>query len=135
MPRPRVKIDLVELEKLCGMQCTDAEIAAFFGVSTRTIERRRQVKRYSEIMDSSKAKGRVSIRRSLFREAARGNIAAIIFLAKNVIGYRDIVNTEHTGLEGGPIQINNKPDFSQLTDDELRQFRIIANKTKTPRRT
>ena len=30
-------IDLVELEKLCGLQCTDAEIAAWFGVSERTI--------------------------------------------------------------------------------------------------
>lgn len=135
MPRPRVKIDLVELEKLCGMQCTDEEIAAFLNVSTRTIERRRQVKHIGEMMDRAKAKGRVSVRRGLFREAARGNIAAIIFLAKNVIGYRDIVNTEHTGLEGGPIQIANKPDFSQLTDDELRQLRTIADKTKTPRRT
>jgi hypothetical protein len=135
MPRPKVKIDLVELEKLCGMQCTDEEIAAFFDVSTRTIERRRQVKRYSEVMDRARSKGRVSVRRGLFREAARGNIAAIIFLAKNVIGCRDVMNTEHTGLEGGPIQIANKPDFSQLTDDELRQLREIFNKTKPPRRT
>jgi hypothetical protein len=44
MARPKVKIDLAELEKLCVMQCTDDEVAAFFGVSTRTIERRRQVK-------------------------------------------------------------------------------------------
>ena len=43
MARPKVKIDLAELEKLCGLQCTDAEIAAFFGVSTRTIVRRRRV--------------------------------------------------------------------------------------------
>ena len=36
------KIDLVELEKLSGMQSTDEEIAAWFGVTTRTIERRRK---------------------------------------------------------------------------------------------
>jgi hypothetical protein len=40
MPRPKTKIDMAELEKLYGMQCTDEEVAAFFGVSTRTIERR-----------------------------------------------------------------------------------------------
>src|SRR5258708_32639800 len=135
MPRPRVKIDLVELEKLYGMQCTDEEVAAFLNVSTRTIERRRQVKRFSEVMDRARSKGRVSVRRGLFREAARGNIAAIIFLAKNVLGYRDVLNTEHTGLEGGPIQIANKPDLSQLTDDELRQLRAIADKTRPARRT
>ena len=52
MARPEAKIDLVELEKLCGMQCTDEEVAAFFGVSTRTIERRRKVKKFAEIMDA-----------------------------------------------------------------------------------
>jgi hypothetical protein len=55
--RPEARIDLVELEKLCGMQCTDDEIAGFFGVSTRTIERRRKVAKFSDIMDQAKAKG------------------------------------------------------------------------------
>jgi hypothetical protein len=129
MPRPEVSIDLAELEKLCGMQCTDEEIAAFFGVSTRTIERRRKVKQFGEVMDRAKAKGRVSVRRSLFRLAAAGNIAAAIFLAKNLLGYRDVVNTEHSGLAGGPIQIAAKPDLSQLTDEELQQLRTFADKT------
>src|ERR1035438_5367810 len=59
MARPEMKIDLAELEKLCGMQCTDEEVAAFFGVSTRTIERRRGTKAVGEVMDRAKAKGRV----------------------------------------------------------------------------
>jgi hypothetical protein len=128
MARPEAKIDLVELEKLCGMQCTDEEIAAFFGVSTRTIERRRQGKRFREVMERAKAKGRVSVRRSLFRLANAGNIAAAIFLAKNLLGYRDIVNTEHSGVSGGPIQIAARPDFSQLTYEELQQLRAIDEK-------
>jgi hypothetical protein len=134
MPRPEAKIDLVELEKLCGMQCTDEEIAAFFGVSTRTIERRRKEKQFSEIMERAKAKGRVSVRRSLFRLAAAGNIAAAIFLAKNLLGYKDIVNNEHSGPGGSPIQIATNPDLSQLDDEELRQLRAIAQKTQTHRR-
>src|SRR5580698_6652777 len=114
MARPEAKIDLSELEKLCGMQCTDEEIAAFFGVSTRTVERRRKVQKFSEIMDNAKAKGRISVRRSLFRMAAKDNVAAAIFLSKNLLGYRDVLNTEHTGLAGGPIQIAAKPDLTQL---------------------
>jgi hypothetical protein len=129
MARPETKIDLVELEKLCVMQCTHEEVAAFFGVSARTIERRRRVDRFREIMDGAKAKGRVSVRRNLFRLANAGNVAAAIFLAKNLLGYRDIVNTEHTGLGGGPIEIAGKPDYSQLTDEELHQLRSIAQKT------
>src|ERR1700683_242699 len=100
MARPQAKIDPVELEKLCGMQCTDEEIAAFFGVSTRTIERRRKGQKFSEIMDRGKAKGRISVRGSPFRMAAKDNVAAAIFLSKNLLGYRDVLNTEHTGLSG-----------------------------------
>ena len=133
MGRPRVKIDVAELEKLYGMQCTDEEVAAFFGISTRTLARRREVKKFTEAIDRAKAKGRVSVRRNLFRMAAAGNIAAAIFLAKNVLGYRDVVNTEHSGLAGGPIQIAAKPDFSQLTDEELRLLRSVADKTRPAR--
>jgi hypothetical protein len=134
MARPEAKIDLAELEKLCGMQCTDEEIAAFFGVNKRTIVRRRNVQRFRDIMDNARAKGRVSVRRSLFRMAAKDNVAAAIFLSKNLLGYRDVVNNEHTGLAGGPIQIAAKPNFSQLTDEELQQLRAIADKTLPPRR-
>src|SRR5215510_8876352 len=130
MARPKVKIDLAELEKLCGMQCTDEEIAAFLGLSTKTIERRRQQKQFREVMDRGKAKGRVSVRRALFRLANNGNIAAAIFLSKNLLGYKNYVNSEHTGAAGGPIQIASRPDFSQLTDEELRLLRTLADKTR-----
>jgi len=132
--RPKVKIDSDELEKFCSLQCTDEEIAAFLGVSTKTIARRRKTPRFAEIMDHAKAKGRVSVRRNLFKLAAAGNVAAAIFLAKNLLGYRDVVNTEHTGLGGGPIEIAARPDYSQLSDEELNQLRSIAEKTLPPGR-
>jgi hypothetical protein len=52
--RRAIEIDLSELEKLCGMQCTDEEVAAFFGVSTRTLERRRKNKAIPGAAGSSK---------------------------------------------------------------------------------
>jgi hypothetical protein len=52
MARPEAKIDLAKLEKLCAMQCTDEEIAAFFGVSTKTVERRPKVKRFIDVMQA-----------------------------------------------------------------------------------
>lgn len=134
MARPESKIDLVELEKLCNMQCTDVEIAQFLGISSRTIERRRKVQKFSEIMDRAKAKGKISVRRYLFQLAAKGNVAAVIFLAKNVLGYKDVQSTELSGPAGGPVQIATKPDYSQLTDDDLKQLRIIASKAIPPRR-
>jgi hypothetical protein len=134
MARPRVKIDSVELEKLYGLQCTDEEVAPFLGVSTRTLARRKQVKKYAEVMERAKAKGRVSVRRLLFHQANNASIAAAIFLAKNLLGYKDVVSTEHSGPDGAPIQIANKPDLSQLTDEELQQLRAIAEKTLSARR-
>ena len=134
MPRPKAKIDLAELEKLCGMQCTVEEIAAFFDVSTRTIERRGLNDRFREVMDRGRAKGRISVRRFLFGLAKAGNIAAAIFLAKNVLGYKDFVNNEHSGPDGGPIQIASRPDFSQLSNEELEQLRTLARKTNPGKR-
>jgi len=133
MARPEAKIDPAELEKLCAMQCTDEEIAAFFGVSTRTVERRRKVQRFSDVMEQARAKGRVSVRRNLFRLANNGNVAAAIFLAKNLLGYRDEVANEHSGPDGRPISIDSRPDLSHLSDEELEQLQSFAEKAQPKR--
>jgi hypothetical protein len=106
MARPEARVNLEELEKLCAMQCTDEEIAAYFGVSTRTIERRRKVQGFRETIERGRAKGRVSVRRQLFKLANNGNLGATIFLAKNLLGYRDVTATEHSGPAGGPMEIS-----------------------------
>jgi hypothetical protein len=107
MPRPRVKIDLAELEKLYSMQATDEEVAGFLGISTRTLARRKQVKKFAEIVERARAKGKVSVRRALFKQAASGNVAATIFLAKNLLGYRDVLSNEHSRPGGkAPVTIN-----------------------------
>jgi len=134
MPRREAPIDMAEMEKLYGMQCTDEEVAAFFGVSKRTIQRRRKQKHFCEAADRAKAKGRVSVRRNLFRLANGGNVAAAIFLSKNLLGYRDVVSNEHSGPDGNPIQIATKPDLTQLTDEELTQLRLITQKAQPKRR-
>lgn len=100
--RKSANIDLGELEKLCGLQCTDEDLAAYFGVTVRTIERRRQKPAVAAAMERGRAKGRLSVRRSLFAQAANGNIAASIFLAKNLLGYRDVRNNHISGPDGGP---------------------------------
>src|SRR5580693_3644640 len=111
MPRREAKIDMAELEKLYGMQCTDEEVAAFFGVSTRTIERRCQAKPFREAKERAQAKGRLSVRRFLFRLASNGNVAAAIFLAKNLLGYRDVRSNELSGPAGGPISLSSELDL------------------------
>jgi len=130
MARPEAKIDLAELEKLAGMQCTNEEIAAFFGVSKRTIVRKCKVEKFRDIIDQGRAKGRVSVRRSLFKLSNAGNVAASIFLAKNLLGYKDYFSNEHSGPGGAPIAIEARPDFSKLSNEELELLRRLVGKTK-----
>jgi hypothetical protein len=130
MARPEAEIDLAELEKLAGMQCTNEEIAAFFGVSKRTILRRCQAEKFRDILEQGRAKGRVSVRRCLFKLASAGNVAAGIFLAKNLLGYKDSFSNEHSGPGGVPIAIEARPDFSKLSNEELELLRQLVGKTK-----
>src|SRR5258706_5048343 len=102
MPRPKAQIDMVELEKLCGMQCTDIEIAAWFGISTRTLERRRKNAKFCQVMDQAKAKGRVSGRRALFRVGARGALAAAVFLCRDILGRPPLRRSESSRHRGRP---------------------------------
>ena len=132
--RKAVHIDLEQVEKLCGLQCTDEELASFFRVNVRTIERRKEQSAFADAMSRGKAKGRLSLRRNLWGLAAKGNPAANIFLAKNLLGYKDYFSNEHSGPDGGPIVIAPAPELSALNDEELKQLRALVRKTERPRK-
>jgi hypothetical protein len=132
--RKAVHIDLEQVEKLAAIQCTEAEIASVLGVSERTIERRKQQPDFAEAMGRGKARGRVSLRRNLWSLANKGQPAANIFLAKNLLGYKDYLTNEHSGPDGGPIMIGPAPELGELTDDELKQLAILVGKTERPRK-
>jgi hypothetical protein len=132
--RKPVKIDLEQVEKLAAIQCTEAEIASVIGVSESTIDRRKHQPDFAEAMSRGKARGRVSLRRNLWALANKGQPAANIFLAKNLLGYKDYFTNEHSGLDGGPIVIGPAPELGELTDDELKQLAILVGKTTVPRK-
>jgi hypothetical protein len=101
--RKPVSIDMEQLETVCGLQCTHEEVAGFFRVTVRTIERRCQRDpAFADVMNRGRAKGRISVRRGLFQQAAKGNAQALIFLAKNELGYRDPHSNEHSRPNAGP---------------------------------
>lgn len=133
--RKPVSIDLEQVEKLAALQCTEAEIASVLGVSERTIERRKLQPDFVEAMTRGKARGRVSLRRNMWTLANKGNPAANIFLAKNLLGYKDYFSNEHTGPEGGPIVMSPAPELSLLSDEEIKQLNELVNKTQRPRET
>src|ERR1700730_9340101 len=95
-------IDLIALEKLCGLQCTDEEIASWFGVTTRTIERRRKNKKFAEVMQRGKAKGRISVRRMQMKLLENGNATMGVWLGKNILGQTDEI---HHQIDGRAVSV------------------------------
>jgi hypothetical protein len=90
--RPRTAIDWEEFDRLCGLQATLEEIAAWFACDIATIER--AVKRekelgFAEYFAQKRGVGRVSLRRVQFREALAGNPTMLVWLGKQWLGQRD----------------------------------------------
>ena len=57
-PDASVHIDLEDVEKLCGLQCTDEELASFLGVSVSDHRAPEEQPAFAEAMARGKAKGR-----------------------------------------------------------------------------
>lgn len=87
---PRIKLDLVQLEILAGIQCTDYEIALVLGVSEKTIQRRKQdSEAFLSAYEKGRGNGRVSLRRWQFEAAKGRSNAMLIWLGKQYLGQTD----------------------------------------------
>ena len=69
-------------------------------------------------------KASISVRRNLF-ELSNHNVAASIFLAKNLLGYKNVV--ECIGEDGTPIRIE-RVNIKRLTDEELAEYERLLKK-------
>lgn len=104
--RKRLEIDHESLEKLCTLQCTNTEIAAFFGCTERTIEKRSKESAFQEAVARGRARGQLSIRRSQFRLLESGNATMGVWLGKQYLGQRDITPIELSGPNGGEVKFS-----------------------------
>jgi hypothetical protein len=124
--RKPIEIDLAELEKLGQLHATDEEIAAWFGTTTRTIERRRKESRkFREALDKGKARGKISLRRLQVQSAQNGNIAAQIWLGKQILNQREPRNNDN--IEPTPNQ-QEKPFVPQWLERDLKETAARARK-------
>lgn len=91
MARPRKEIDQKQFENLCGLQCTEEEVADFFDCSVDTVARwckRTYKESFAEVYKKKSAKGKISLRRAQFKLAER-NATMAIFLGKQHLGQSD----------------------------------------------
>ncbi|HCW08692.1 MAG TPA: hypothetical protein DGG95_15140 [Cytophagales bacterium] len=112
--RPEIPIDEAEVEKLAMMQCSQEEIAAFFGVSVDTIYRR-----FADTLKRGSALGRMSMKRQLYKKVQDGELGAIVWWGKNFAGMSDKVEQK---VQSRQEQIVYKCVFGslQITDEETK---------------
>ena len=65
-----------------------------FGVTTRTIERRRLEPKFAEVMERGKAKGRISVRRLQMKLLEEGNATMGVWLGKQILGQVDQITVQ-----------------------------------------
>ena len=103
--RPRITLDIEILKKLASIGCPTYEIASPLGVSARTLERN-----YAEIIDTHREKGKASLRKKMWDKAVKkDNTNMQIFLSKNVLGYKERVETQNI-TEPLPLIIDGKAE-------------------------
>ena len=104
--RKTIEPDLIELEKLCSLLCTHGELAKFFGVSERTVEKWEQNPTYTEVMDLGRAKGLISIRQKQRQLLNSGNVAMAIHLGKTYLNQREVIPIEVSGSQDKPLKLS-----------------------------
>lgn len=96
--RPSVEIDQKTFEKLCSLQCTLEEIAGFFGCCDDTINnwcKKTYNDNFSGIYKKKSIGGKISLRRTQFK-IAETNASMAIFLGKQYLGQRDVIENDNT---------------------------------------
>lgn len=103
--------ELVKLHALVGTK--QEVIADILGIDPKTLR-----KYYREELDQSLAQANAVIGGALFNKAKGGDTASQIFWLKTRARWRETSVVEHTGPEGGPVQI----DASKLSDQAMREL-------------
>ncbi len=133
--RKAVNIDLEQVEKLAAIQCTEAEIASVFGVSVRTIERRKQQPAFAEAMARGKAT-RTSVTAPQPMGAWRRRESRPRTFSWPRISWATRITSanELSGPDGGADRHRSRAGTRRLTDEELKQLAILVGKTERPRK-
>lgn len=96
MGRPMKEIDKKTFENCCAIQCTILEMCAVFDVDENTLEKwckKTYGMTFSKVFELKRGIGKVSLRRSQWRLAEK-NTAMAIFLGKNYLGQRDVIEAD-----------------------------------------
>ena len=135
MGRPQIKITkklCEKAEKLSAKGLTMSQIASVLNMGESTLyEKQAQYPEFSESIKRGRNKGIEQITNTLFQKAVEGDNTAMIFYLKNVAGWKDKVETQHTG-EQMNVNVNIAGRYDEL---ENKLDRLATDKSRTAKRT
>ena len=103
--RPKILLDVKKIAELSKLQCTLEEIAAVMGVHRATI-----MLNNAQKIDDNREVGKTSLRRSMWKKALnKDNTNMQIWLSKNVLGYKDKIESKNI-TEPLPLIIDGKAE-------------------------
>ena len=102
--RPQKPIDEKVLANLSQINCTQEEIASILGISARTLQRR-----YADLIEVNKNKGKASLRKRMYEKAMKGNDKLMIWLSKQYLEMSDRIHNTNT-TEPLPLIIEAKAE-------------------------
>lgn len=99
MPRPKVEINLKEVERLSGLGLTQEEISLALGISESTLyNRKRESEVFTDAIKRGKAKASEVVSNKLMGLCKQGNLGAIIWYEKTRRGLSDRLNVSSDDL-------------------------------------
>lgn len=128
-PGPKIpQIPIEEFRTLCAFGATDVEIAHYFGVSQKTIQRMKDDPTWAAAYENGRAKMKISLRRAQLEAAYKGNATMLIWLGKQLLGQRDEVDILNINGDGTPDRTSrDAPALEHLASSLAR---LAARKAK-----
>ena len=125
MPAGRPQFEITDevcqqAEKLAAQGLTIDQIANVLGMGKRTLyEKKAEYPQFSHAIEAGRSKGIATITNALFKKANEGDVAAQKYYLNNRDNrnWKDKVTTEHTGSDGGPIQVQEIQFLPVSSDD------------------
>jgi hypothetical protein len=102
---------------------TREEVASRLGISKATLDRRLETAEFRGAWDTAQSELKISLRTKQVELALGGNTTMLVWLGKQLLGQRDRLDTEVSGKNGTPIEIN---DVSQKNMFKGRIDSIVA---------
>ena len=88
--KPKIKIDLKQVEALAANGLTDEQIASALGISRTTLSnRKRENEQFVLAIKRGKAKGIALVTNKLMESIKGGNITGMIFFLKTQAGWKE----------------------------------------------